>query len=310
MTDTSDFPAIFYPSRGATLGSLHDTTRTNANNRGNRGINMKLNFANLTGGRKWAVIVAAILLLLLFSSAHVVPAGHRGVVKIFGDVQDTPLSEGLHFINPVARVVDFNVRFQSATASKAEGGTADLQEVFEDITLNYEYDPAHAPYVYNNFGDDADIEAKFIVPALYESFKAVTSQYTAEQLVTQRAKFSQDIVQKLQSKLAKYRIIVSDINVQNFHFDSQFAEAVRQKVVAGQNRLTAEQQLETARVTAQQRIVEAEGQAKSIAIQAAAIQNQGGAQYVALEAVKKWDGHLPQQWSGGPIPFVNFTEQK
>lgn len=271
---------------------------------------MKLNFANLTGGRKWAVIVAAILLLLLFSSAHVVPAGHRGVVKIFGDVQDTPLSEGLHFINPVARVVDFNVRFQSATASKAEGGTADLQEVFEDITLNYEYDPAHAPYVYNNFGDDADIEAKFIVPALYESFKAVTSQYTAEQLVTQRAKFSQDIVQKLQSKLAKYRIIVSDINVQNFHFDSQFAEAVRQKVVAGQNRLTAEQQLETARVTAQQRIVEAEGQAKSIAIQAAAIQNQGGAQYVALEAVKKWDGHLPQQWSGGPIPFVNFTEQK
>jgi len=73
--------------------------------------------------------------------------------------------------------------------------------------------------------------------------------------------------------------------------------------------LTAEQQFETAKVTAQQRIVEAEGQAKSIAIQAAAIQTQGGAQYVSLEAVKKWDGHLPQQWSGGPIPFVNFAEQ-
>ncbi|RFU46470.1 prohibitin family protein [Paraburkholderia sp. DHOC27] len=256
------------------------------------------------------VAVALAVVLLAFSSIHVVPAGHRGVVKLFGDVQDQPLPEGLHILNPLARVVDFNVRFQSATAQNAEGGTADLQEVFEDITLNYEYDPAHAPYVYNNFGDDQDIEAKFIVPALYESFKAVTSQYTAEQLVTQRAKVSTDIVQKLQAKLSKYRIIVSDINVQNFHFDPQFAAAVRQKVVAGQNRLTAEQNLETARVSTEQRIVEAEGQAKAIAIQAQAIQQQGGTEYVALEAVKKWDGHLPQQWSGAAIPFVNLATQK
>jgi prohibitin 2 len=255
-----------------------------------------------------AIVAGAVL--VAFSSIHVVPAGHRGVVKLFGDVQDQPLPEGLHVLNPLARVVDFNVRFQSATAQNAEGGTADLQEVFEDITLNYEYDPAHAPYVYNNFGDDQDIEAKFIVPALYESFKAVTSQYTAEQLVTQRAKVSTDIVQKLQAKLAKYRIIVSDINVQNFHFDPQFAAAVRQKVVAGQNRLTAEQNLETARVATEQRIVEAEGQAKAIAIQAQAIQQQGGTEYVALEAVKKWDGHLPQQWSGAAIPFVNLATQK
>ncbi|GAB2878948.1 prohibitin family protein [Paraburkholderia jirisanensis] len=273
---------------------------------------MKLQTDAKTLNKKGFVIGAIVVLLVLigFASVHVVPAGHRGVVKVFGDVQETPLPEGIHLLNPLARVVDFNVRFQSATATKAEGGTADLQEVFEDITVNYEYDPLHAPYVYNNFGDDADIEAKFIVPALYESFKAVTSQYTAEQLVTQRAKVSQDIVQKLQAKLTKYRIIVSDINVQNFHFDPQFAEAVRQKVVAGQNRLTAEQQLETARVTAQQRIVEAEGQAKAIAIQAQAIQQQGGHEYVALEAVKKWDGRLPAQWSGAAIPFVNFAEQK
>lgn len=257
-----------------------------------------------------AAAVAAFVLLTVFVSVHVVPAGHRGVVKVFGDVQDQPLPEGIHLLNPLARVIDFNVRFQSATASKAEGGTADLQEVFEDITVNYEYDPLHAPYVYNNFGDDEDIEAKFIIPALYESFKAVTSGYTAEQLVTQRSAVSQAIVKTLQAKLSKYRIIVSDINVQNFHFDPQFAAAVRQKVVAGQNRLTAEQQLETSRVSTQQKIVEAEGQAKAIAIQAQAIQQQGGQEYVALEAVKKWDGHLPTQWSGAAIPFVNLATQK
>lgn len=254
-------------------------------------------------------VAAGVIAISAFACVHVVPAGHRGVVKVFGDVQDAPLPEGLHFLNPLARVIDFNVRFQSATASKAEGGTADLQEVFEDITVNYEYDPLHAPYVYNNFGDDSDIEAKFIVPALYESFKAVTSQYTAEQLVTQRAKVSQDIVTKLQAKLSKYRIIVSDINVQNFHFDPQFADAVRRKVVAGQNRLTAEQSLETARIATAQKVVEAEGNAKAIAIQAQAVENQGGDKFIALEAIKKWNGQLPT-YSGGssPLPFLNVAK--
>lgn len=261
----------------------------------------------LTLSKKIAVAAASVVALGVgISSMHIVPAGHRGVVKMFGDVEDTPLQEGIHFINPLATVVDFNVRFQSATATKAEGGTSDLQTVYEDITVNYSYDPAHAPYVYNNFGDDEDIEAKFIVPALYESFKAVTSQYTAEQLVTERARVSQSIVQTLQAKLAKYRIIVSDINVQNFHFDDAFSAAIQRKVVAGQNRLTAEQNLETSKITADQKVVEANGQAKAIAIQAQAIQQQGGAEYVSLEAVKKWDGHLPEQWSGGAIPFVNF----
>src|SRR5258708_16856358 len=171
---------------------------------------------------------------------------------MFCDVSDDKVPEGLHFLNPLARVVDFNVRFQSATAQKAEGGTADLQEVFEDITVNYEYDPLHAPYVYNNFGDDSDIEAKFIVPALYESFKAVTSKYTAEQLVTQRSAVSAAIVQTLQAKLAKYKNIVSHINVQNFHFHPHVAQAVRSKVVAGQNRLTAEQTLETTKIDTEQ----------------------------------------------------------
>jgi prohibitin 2 len=264
----------------------------------------------LSSVRLGIAVPVAVIAIAAVMSVHVVPAGHRGVVRVFGEVQSEPLPEGLHVLNPLARVVDFNVRFQSATATKAEGGTSDLQEVFEDLTVNYEYDPAHAPYVYQNFGDDADIESKFIVPALYESFKAVTAQYTAEQLVTQRAKVSTDIVQKLQSKLSKYHIIVSDINVQNFHFDPKFADAVQQKVVAGQQRLTAEQNLETAKVTAQQHIVEAEGQAKAIAIQAQAIQQQGGQEYVALEAVKKWDGHLPTQWSGAAIPFVNLATQK
>jgi prohibitin 2 len=254
------------------------------------------------------VVVVVTALVLAFMSVHIVPAGHVGIVRVFGEVQPEPLPEGLHWLAPMARVIDFNVRFQSATATHAEGGTSDLQEVFEDLTVNYGYDPKHAPYVYGHFGADDDIEAKFIVPALFESFKAVTSQYTAEQLVTERTAVSAKIVAALQAKLEKYRIIVSDINVKNFSFDPQFAAAVRAKVVAGQNRLTAEQALETARIATDQKVIEAQGNAKAIAIQAQAVENQGGDKYITLKAIERWNGQLPTTYSGAVIPFLTVTK--
>lgn len=282
---------------------------------------------------KFIVAAAAFFVAIIVASTfvHIVPSGHRGVVKQFGAVDPTPLSEGFHVLNPLATVKDFNVRFQSATAAKAEGGTSDLQEVFEDLTLNYEYDPARAPYIYNNFGTDDDIESKFILPALYESFKAVTAQYTAEQLVTERAKVSAAIVTALQAKLTKYGVKVSDINVTNFHFDSQFAAAVSQKVVAGQQRLTAEQNLEAQKVSAQTAVVNAEADAeariaaakadaetiriradataKAITVQEQALAAAGGDRYLAMLNSNRWNGELPAQWSGSAIPFVNFAQK-
>lgn len=269
---------------------------------------------------RYAVTAVVVLMAIIagLASTHSVPAGHRGVVKLFGDVQPEPLSEGLHFLNPLARVVDFNVRFQALTAKNAEGGTVDLQRVFEDLTLNYSYDPRFAPYVYNNFGDDASIDNAFIFPAMVEAFKSVTSHYTAEELVTRRGAVSHEVKLLLQEKLAKYHIIVSDINVTNFHFDDTFARAIEQKVVAAQQRLTAEQQLETAKITAQQQVVQAtakaqatvvaaDAAAKAITVQAQAIQAQGGAQYVQLQAIEKWKGEVPQYMGGGqPVPFVNI----
>jgi regulator of protease activity HflC (stomatin/prohibitin superfamily) len=256
-----------------------------------------------------APVAGTLFFLVILSSFwpfHSVPPGAVGVIQTFGKVSSDALPPGLHFVGPIARVEDFNVKFQSALAPKAEGATSDLQEVFEDISLNYEYDPTHAPYVYSHFGPPDVIEQSFILPALYESFKAVTSQYTAEELVTKRTAVSQAIIAKVQAKLAKYYIIVSDINVQNFKFDDRFAEAVRNKVVAGQNRLTAEQNLETARISTEQRVVEAEGNAKAIAIQASAVESQGGDKYIALEAVKKWNGQLPTYMGAGvPVPFLS-----
>ena len=65
------------------------------------------------------------------------------------------------------------------------------------------------------------------------------------------------------------------------------------KVIATQNKLKAEQDLERIKVEANSRIAQAKGEAEAISIQAQAIQSNGGANYVQLQWIEKWDGKLP-----------------
>lgn len=44
---------------------------------------------------------------------------------------------------------------------------------------------------------------------------------------------------------------------------------------------------------AKQRVAQAGGEATAITIQAKAIQNEGGAEYVSLKWIEKWNGELP-----------------
>ena len=60
-----------------------------------------------------------------------------------------------------------------------------------------------------------------------------------------------------------------------------------------QQKQKAEQDLERIKVEAASRIAQAKGEAEAIAIQAQAIQSNGGQQYVQLQWIEKWDGKLP-----------------
>ena len=64
-------------------------------------------------------------------------------------------------------------------------------------------------------------------------------------------------------------------------------------MISAQKTAKAQQDLERIKVEAASRIAQAEGEAKAIAIQASAIQSNGGANYVQLQWIEKWDGKLP-----------------
>jgi uncharacterized membrane protein YqiK len=79
----------------------------------------------------------------------------------------------------------------------------------------------------------------------------------------------------------------------NFGFSQAYQQAIEAKVIATQQTAKAEQDLARIKVEAASRVAQAKGEAEAISIQATAIQSNGGANYVQLQWIEKWNGKLP-----------------
>jgi prohibitin 2 len=251
-------------------------------------------------------LVVGILGGIALGSFVVISAGHQGVQVTMGEVNMQTLNEGLHFVNPLSDVQEVSVRVTKAELKNANAGTRDLQIVHTNIVVNYRLDGNKVAHVYKEFG--LELEDKILLPAVNESFKAVTAHYNSEELVTKRDEVSHAIHEALQTKVAKYGLIVSEISLVNFGFSAQYQAAIEQKVIATQQKLKAEQDLSRIQVEAEQNIAKAKGEAEAIRIQAQAIQNQGGKDYVQLQAIGKWDGKLPTYMMGNATPMINIKD--
>ena len=73
--------------------------------------------------------IAFIFASVMFESVTVVPAGMRGVQVTFGEVNMTPLTNGMHLVNPLSSIKNINIQLQRATMDSANAGTKDLQQV-------------------------------------------------------------------------------------------------------------------------------------------------------------------------------------
>jgi regulator of protease activity HflC (stomatin/prohibitin superfamily) len=244
-------------------------------------------------------IVGGVLIFvggMLLSAFTVISAGHTGVQVTLGEVNPTPLTEGVHFVNPISSIKDVDVRLQKAELKGANAGTKDLQVVHTDIVVNFRLDPQKVPHIYKEYG--LNVDEKVLGPGINEAFKSVTGHYTSEELVTKRDLVSQEILQHLVAKMAPFNITVSNISLVNFGFSAEYQKAIEAKVISVQQTAKAQQDLERIKVEANSRIAQAKGEAEAIAIQAQAIQSNGGANYVALQWIEKWNGALPTTMLG------------
>jgi len=260
----------------------------------------------------FGIILVAVILFLFFSTYVIVQSGNVGVVTHFSAVQDEILKEGMHIIMPIkTKVVQINARIQILEA-EASASSKDLQIVTSKVALNYYLSKEKANKIYQNIG--LNYEAKIIEPAIQESVKSSTAQFTAEQLITKRPQVKDSIFQNIKLRLHNYDIIVTEFSIVDFNFSPDFNKAIEEKQVAEQRALRAKNDLERIKTEAEQVRVKAEGEAKAmleIAKAEAGSQKLIRAiltpQILKLRAIEKWNGILPQV-SGGDssIPFIEL----
>ncbi|MGB5702583.1 MAG: prohibitin family protein [Polyangiales bacterium] len=229
-----------------------------------------------------------------------VDAGNLGVVMKWGEIQDIALQEGIHFRTPVkTQIINISTRVHKMEAS-ATASSKDLQVVSTKIALNYRINAAQVVEVFRNVGTRLVVENTIIDPALQESLKQATAQYTAEELITKRQEVKATLGDSIKVTLAKSDILVTELSITDFQFAPEYQQAVEAKQVAEQRALTARNDLARIKVEAEQAEAKARGTANAMLARAEAeakaqelLRKTISAEIVYLRAVEKWDGRQP-----------------
>lgn len=254
------------------------------------------------------IVIAAVIILaaviLVGSSVAIVPAGHRGILMNMGAVSDRVLEEGLNFKIPfVQSVKNMDVRLQKFESTDNSSASKDLQTVTSTIAVNYRVDSNAVNQLYRNLG--ANYENTVISPAISESIKAVTAQYTAEELIVKRAEVSEKMKNFLQEKLNDKYIYVDSFNVVDFQFSEAYNKAIEEKQIAEQNALKAKYDLERVKTEVEQTVAQAEGEAEAMKLKNQQVTDQ----IIYLEFINKWDGKMPTYYGGGDLMFAIGAEK-
>lgn len=235
-------------------------------------------------------LFVVMLCLALFSRFFmVVPAGERGVLMRFGAVEEKILEEGLHPIIPILQSVKLlSVRVQTFSM-QTEAASRDLQDVAVEVAVNWRIDPSQVNRLYQLIGDAPAITNSIIRPCIEDSIKAVLASYTAEQLVTERAKVKQAMIDLLGERLEHYQLLLDDVDLLQVDFSERFREAVEAKQVAEQEAKRAEFEAIRAQRLADAKVFLARGQAQAQQLLQASLTPS----ILEHEAIEKWNGHLP-----------------
>lgn len=222
-----------------------------------------------TGGSSGPWIGAFIALLLLIGSFGLVEIhpGRVGVVISLGVVQDEELPPGIHYVMPLINsVTEFDTRVRAVRIEGYTAASREQQDLFLNMTLNYHVIPTEASVIVSTIG--TDFEAKIVMPRLLDIPKSVTDDYPTTTVLNSRDEIREKAVALLSAALEPYGLVVDTINLENFSYSEQYNAAIEERAKAEQAVQTERQNLEQARVRAEQAKVEAEGRANALIEQA------------------------------------------
>lgn len=247
-----------------------------------------------------------------------IDTGNIGVESTLGQVKKETMQPGVYF-TMFKRVTEVSAKELRLELNDLKPQTKDKITLADlDVDIFYQIDPAKASEIMTKWPGDA-VELKgedgvrlgnnYVTRQAREAIYNAIAKYGSDTVHTERVAIAADVVKSLQQDLdesaGKGMFFVRSANVRNLVTDPALERSIKESAERNFQIAAKQKEVELAKAEAERKRVEAQGDADAIRLRAAAIQAQGGKEYVELEAIKKWNGVLPTTMPGTATPFIH-----
>lgn len=199
-----------------------------------------------------------------------IDAGKVGVKSLYGNVEPDILESGLHIINPLLDITDFDIQTQNYTMSAIhdegdkEGDDAirvlsnDGLEVVIDLTVLYRISPELAPKIFKQIGENyAD---KIVRPVTRTRIRDNAVYYDAVALYsTKRNEFQQRIFKTIEADFKSRGLVLEQLLIRNINLPTSVKTTIESKINAEQEAQKMTFVLQKEKQEAERKRVEAQG---------------------------------------------------
>lgn len=207
----------------------------------------------------------------LFSSMFKqIDAGKVGVQSLYGNVQSDILESGLHVINPLLDITEFDIQTQNYTMSAVhtegaqEGDDAirvlsnDGLEVVIDLTVLYRISPSDSPKIFKQIG--VNFSDKIVRPVTRTRIRDNAVYYDAVALYsTKRNEFQQRIFKSIEDDFKSRGLILEQLLIRNINLPASVKLSIESKINAEQDAQKMTFVLQKEKQEAERKRVEAQG---------------------------------------------------
>jgi regulator of protease activity HflC (stomatin/prohibitin superfamily) len=258
------------------------------------------------------------VLVAFLSACTQIDTGNVGVESTLGQVKPETLQPGV-YLTVFKKVTEVCAKELPLPINDLKPQTSDKITLADlDVDVYVQIDSGKAASIMTKWagdltpvkdGDCVALGQNYVTRQAREAIYDVASRFGSATIHTERTKIAAETVKALQASLdaeaGKGMFFVRSANVRNLVTDPALEANIKAAAQAQFKLQEEENRLKVARVEADRKRAEAQGEADSIRIKAEAVSKQGGSEFVQLEAIKKWDGKLPVTSAGGAVPFIN-----
>jgi prohibitin 1 len=203
------------------------------------------------------LVVGGLVVIALLTSVAYVPAGHVGVLTLFGRVTGEVLPEGTHLILPFKTNNKMAIRTvelkETASVPSEEGLIITL-----DTSLLFRLDPMKAADVYQKVGPS--YLNVIVEPTLRSAIRAATAAHNANALYTgAREEVAKQVQQELEDQLGPRGMIIERVLLRDIQLPPMLKQSIEAKQQAEQDALRMTFILQKEKQEAERKRIEAQG---------------------------------------------------